>query len=93
MIWPGPDGSLRDLLRWGILAILEELEVIRETMSENGDRTDLTYQVASLAEGLRDLEHRVELLEQHRNTISWFLGLSAAMTMGVLVAYIVGMLR
>jgi hypothetical protein len=93
MRWPGPDGSLRELVSRGVLAILEELEVIRYEMEKNEDRSDIIYQVASLAEGLKDLEDRVSSLEGHKNTVSWLLGLSGAMSFGVLLAYIIGLLK
>lgn len=94
MTWPGGDGSLREMIRRGILAIMEQLEVIRWEMGqENPDQVDLSYQVASLAEGLHELETRVEKLEQHKNTVSWLLGLSAAMSAGALLAYLIGLLR
>jgi len=63
--WPGPEGSLRELVKRGTLAILEELEVIRDEMEQRKtkeDRTTLTYQIASLSEGLRELEVRVTRL-------------------------------
>lgn len=93
MMWPGVDGSLREVIRRGILAILEELEVIRYQMEQCENRSDLTYQVASLAEGLRDLEERVTSLESHKNAVSWLLGLSAALTAGMFLAYLLGMLK
>lgn len=96
MNWPGEDGTLRDLLKWGILAILEELEIIREQVEMNPpnlDKVDLTFQVASLAEGLRELEERVNKLEQHKNAVSWILGLSAATSFGLLLAYIIGLVK
>lgn len=93
MTWPGPRGTLRDIITNGILAILEELEVIRYQMEQHENRADLTYQVASLAEGLRDLEERVTSLENHKNIVSWLLGLSAALTAGMFLAYLVGMLK
>jgi hypothetical protein len=96
MNWPGEDGTLRDLLRWGILAILEELEVIREQIEmdpPNPDRVDITFQVASLSEGLHELEQRVIKLENHKNTVSWTLGLTAAMSFGLFLAYLIGLVK
>ena len=96
MNWPGDDGTLRDLIKWGILAILDELEIIRERVEmdqPNPDRVDLTFQVASLAEGLHELEARVTKLEQHKNDISWILGLSAATSFGLLLAYLIGLAK
>jgi hypothetical protein len=94
MSWPGEEGSLRDLIKWGILSILEQLEIVIWKMEQEGTgRGDLTYQVAALAEGLQELEARITRLEEHKNTISWLLGLSAAMSFGVLLAYLIGLLR
>ncbi len=94
MDWPGDDGSLRELIRRGILTILEQLEVIIWKMErENLDQVDLSYQVASLSEGLQELEVRVTRLEAHKNTVSWLLGLSGAMSLGVFLAYLIGLLR
>lgn len=96
MNWPGEEGRLRDLLKWGILAILEELEVIREQIEmdlPNPDRVDITFQVASLAEGMHELEERVSRLESHKNTVSWALGLTAAMSFGLFLAYLIGLAK
>lgn len=93
MNWPGTDGSLRELIKRGILAILEDLELLRVEMSQYEDRTDINYQVASLAEGLRDLETRVTILEQHKERVSWWIGLSLAVTAGMFLAYLVGIIR
>jgi uncharacterized membrane protein YjjP (DUF1212 family) len=60
---------------------------------ENPDQVDLSYQVASLAEGLHELETRVDKLEQHKSMVSWLLGLSAAMSAGAFLAYLMGLLR
>lgn len=93
MNWPGEDGSLRELIKRGILSILDELEVIREQMARTEKQTNLNYQVAALSEGLLDLERRVAALERHKSWVSWLLGLSAALTAGMFLAYIVGMLK
>ncbi len=96
MNWPGEDGTLRDLLKWGLLAILEELEVIREQIEmdlQGSDRIDITFQVASLAEGLHELEERVSKLESHKNSVSWILGLTAAMSFGLFLAYLIGLAK
>lgn len=94
--WPGLEGSLRELIKRGILAILEELEVIRSQMdkeSHDFGRTDIIFQVASLAEGLHELEERVSELERHKSTVSWILVLVVAMSFGVFLAYLIGLLR
>jgi hypothetical protein len=97
MAWPGQKGSLRELIERGILAILEELEVIKYQMDQqdlgNPNRVDLIFQVASISEGLHELETRVQKLEQHKNAVSWLLGLTTAMSFGVLLAYLIGLLR
>lgn len=94
--WPGPEGSLRELIKRGILAILEELEVIHLEMSretQDLDKVNLNFQVASLAEGLHELEERVSELERHKSTVSWILVLVVAMSFGVFLAYLIGLLR
>lgn len=93
MNWPGPDGTLREIIQRGILAIMEQLEGLRIDMQQHEEWTDVNYQVAALAEGLRDLEQRVLDLEQHKNNVSWWIGLSIAMTIGAVLAYVLGMLR
>lgn len=94
--WPGSDKSLRELIKWGISAILEELEVIHldiDKETQDLDKVNLIFQVASLAEGLHELEERVSELERHKSTVSWILVLVVAMSFGVFLAYLIGLLR
>lgn len=94
--WPGSEGSLRELIKLGVLAILKELEVIHldiDKDTQDLDKVNLIFQVASLAEGLHELEERVSELERHKTTVSWILVLAVAMSFGVFLAYLIGLLR
>lgn len=96
MNWPGSEGSLRELIKLGVLAILKELEVIHldiDKDTQDLDKVNLIFQVASLAEGLHELEERVSELERHKTTVSWILVLAVAMSFGVFLAYLIGLLR
>lgn len=49
--------------------------------------------IIMMIETQNDLEARIAKLEEHKNTVSWLLRLSAAMSAGALLAYLIGLLR
>lgn len=100
MEWPGPAGSLRDLITRRAEAIEKQLAAIRaiiENMSEkpirNYEFENLKLQVSSLAEGLNELEQRVLGLEQHKSLASWVFRQAITIAVIVVVIYLLGVLR
>ena len=94
--WPGPEGSLRDLVK-ALAADLNAIRLLLEIMSENPVRPSefetIKLQVGGLAEALRELELRVVQLEQHKSTASWVFRQIITVGMGLLLAYMIGVLR
>lgn len=94
--WPGPEGSLRDLIK-ALAADLNAIRLLLETMSEKPVKPyefeQIKSQVAGLAEALRELEVRVIALEQHKSTASWVFRQIITVGMGLLLAYMIGVLR
>lgn len=78
MEWPGPDGNLRDLINRRAEELERQLTSVRRAIEAMGERPirsqdfeSLKLQVIGLAEGLYELEQRVEQLEQHKSLASW----------------------
>lgn len=94
--WPGSEGSLRDLIK-GMAADLKAVRLLLKTMSEEPVKpyefSQLKVQVGGLAEALHELEERVVQLEQHKSTASWIFRQIITVGMGLLLAYLIGVLR
>lgn len=93
MEWPGHDGSLRDLINRRAEALERQLAAVRKMIEAMGEKPirsqdfeSLKLQVVGLAEGLYELEQRVEQLEQHKSLASWVF--RQLITVAVLVAVI-----
>lgn len=93
MGWPGPEGSLRDLinrkakeLERQLAAVQRAIEAMSEKPIRSQDFESLKLQVIGLAEGLYELEQRVEQLEQHKSLASWLF--RQIVTFAVLLALI-----
>lgn len=93
MEWPGQDGSLRDLINRRAEALERQLAAVRKMIEAMGEKPirsqdfeSLKLQVVGLAEGLYELEQRVEQLEQHKSLASWVF--RQIITVAVLVAII-----
>jgi len=74
-------------------ALEKELKALREAIQGMGERPvrhyefeNLKLQVASLAEGLAELEQRIIELEQHKSLSSWVF--RQAITIGVIAVII-----
>lgn len=89
--------TLRQLITERMTALEKELKALREAITVMGERPvrhyefeNIKLQVASLAEGLNELEQRVSELEQHKSLANWLF--RQAVTIGVIVAlvYILG---
>lgn len=100
MEWPGPDGSLRGLINRRAEEIEKQIASIRGMIEHMGEKPirsaefeNLKLQVTGLAEGLYELERRVDELEQHKSLANWIF--RQAITIGVMVAviYILGVWR
>lgn len=96
--WPGPQGSLRDLMNRRLDALQNELKAIkvllmRERSGLPPEFDSLKLQVASLAEGLRELGERVEELEQHKSIASWVFRQAITVAVIVVVIYLLGVIR
>lgn len=93
MGWPGPDGNLRDLVNRRADELEKQLAAVRRVIEAMGEKPirsqdfeSLKLQVVGLAEGLYELEQRVEQLEQHKSLASWLF--RQVVTIAVLIALI-----
>lgn len=78
MGWPGPGGSLRDLINRRAEAIEKQLLALQKTIEQMSEKPiryaefeSLKLQISSLNEGLMELEQRVMELEQHKSFAQW----------------------
>lgn len=93
-------GTLRELINQRLDALHVDLKAIRallEVMPEIPVKPyefeNLKLQVASLAEGLNELEDRVIQLEQHKSAASWLFRQAITVVVIVLIIYLLGVLR
>lgn len=97
MTWPGPDGTLRDLVKYGLADVrkaISHLCVVIEKMDRSKPEIKLIeLEVLGLQESIDELEERLVNLERHKNTVSWLMALLAAMFTGMVLTYLVQLLR
>lgn len=96
--WPGREGSLRDLINRRLDALQHELKAIRVSLMRDKvhvppEFDNLKLQVASLAEGLRELEERIIQLEQHKSIASWIFRQAITVAVIVVIIYLLGVIR
>lgn len=91
---------LRDFLIWRFDTLERELHVIRGILEKMAEKPisprefdGLRLQVAGLAEGLAELENRVEALEQHKSMASWLARQAATIAVIVGIIYLLGVMR
>lgn len=92
-------GSLRQLINARLDALAADLKAIRLLleMPEKPVRPyefeGLKLQVAQFAEALQELEARVVQLEQHTSRTAWIFRQAITIILGLLIAYLIGVLR
>lgn len=93
-------GSLRQLINQRIDELKREIsslrsvfEIMPERPVKHYELESLKFQVASLAEGLAELEQRVIQLEQHKSTASQVLRHGIVILLTVFLVYLIGGLR
>lgn len=96
--WPGPDGNLRDLINRRLDVLQNELKTIKVLLMRQRsglppEFDSLKLQVASLAEGLREVEERVGQLEQHKSIASWVFRQAITVAVIVVIIYLLEVIR
>lgn len=91
---------LRDFLLWRFDTLERELQSIKAILEKMADKPvsarefeSLKLQVAGLIEGLTELEHRTEALEQHKGMASWLARQAATIAVIVVIIYLLGVMR
>jgi hypothetical protein len=75
--WPGPDGSLRDLVKGGLADVREAIArlcVVIEEFSKLNTAHDvklIELEMLGIQESLEELEARLIELEAHKNMAQW----------------------
>jgi len=89
--------TLRQLITERMIALEKELRGLKEAITVMGERPvrhyefeNLKLQVASLAEGLTELEQRVGELEQHKSLASWLFRQIVTVLVIVTLIYMLG---
>lgn len=97
-MWEGL--RLRDLINQRLDALEAELKAIRLSLEKMAHRTisasefdNLKFQVASLAEGLNELEARIGQLEQHNSIVRWIVRQVVTIVIILFIVSLIGWLR
>lgn len=70
--WPGPEGSLRDLVKGGLSTIHDAIEHLCVIVAEIDTKDDpqikiVELEMLGLQEAVEELEQRISALESHKN--------------------------
>ena len=91
---------LRDFLLWRFETLEKELQVIKGLLEKMAEKPvnprefdSLRLQVIGLAEGLSELENRVNALEQHKSMASWLARQAAVIAVIIAIIYFMGLVR
>lgn len=91
---------LRELLNTRMDALERQLKAIHTLLDSMSEKVvkhyefeNLKFQVASLAEGIHELEQRVNELEQHNSIIRWVVRQVVTVVIIVIIVWLIGLVR